>query len=377
MNRIKILQSLYQLFPDKAQDDFNFSSAEKFLQQIFGLRKALFLFRETDGLKTPDGKNPFKPLVQKEILKHFKRAPIPWVCPRTTHFPWLGFWPVKTGGKWIGCYALGEKLNENGLSEEDVQLMELLADRTGLYLEANRLWGFLERVDRQSTLGFLSAAMIHEIRNPLTALSALAQLLPRKKTDSVFLESFERLMLRETARLTDLTENFLGFLKPTGKDAVRIDFTGMVGQTTDLLRPLFVMKRVRLKVNNSAGLYLMGDVNQIKSLILNLSQNAFESAGSRGTVDISTTWMPHSVRGSGPWVEFKVKNSGTGILKEDLDKVFTPYFSTKERGTGLGLAICQKIVDNHQGVIKPSSSNRSTVFQVFLPALSKNMGKSL
>jgi two-component system, NtrC family, sensor histidine kinase HydH len=368
MNRIKILQNLYRLFPDKTRDDFSFSPMEKFLQQNLGLRKALFVFRHADVLKTPDGKKPFKPLVQKMVLKHFKQLSIPWICQREIYFPWLGFWPVVAGGKWVGCYALGRKLDKDGLSEEEAQLMGLLADRTGLYLEERRLWRLLERVDRESSLGFLSAAVIHEIRNPLTALSALAQLLPQKKTDKNFLESFERLMLRETGRLTNLTENFLGFLRPTGKDAVQIDFTGIVNQMTDLLKPLFVAKGIQLKVNNSAGLYLMGDTNQIKSLILNLSQNAFESAGLRGTVGISTTWMPHSVHGPGSWIEFKVKNSGPGISKENLENVFNPYFSTKERGSGLGLTICQKVVENHQGIIKTSSSNRSTVFHVFLPA---------
>lgn len=372
MNRIETLQNLYRLFPEKNGAAFDFSLIEKFLQQKMGVKKALFVFRQKDGLKTAEGHKPFNLETQKTILARLSRFPQPWIYPSKNHFPWLGFWPVMTGDGWAGCYALGKKTGKEGLSAEEGRLMELLADRTGLFLEERRLWQCLEKADRQSSLGFLSAAMIHEIRNPLAALSALAQLLPQKKGDSNFMESFERLMIRETGRLTDLTENFLGFLKPTQEKAARIDFTGIVSQMMDLLRPLFTAKRIQLKVNNPAGLYLMGDESQIKSLVLNLSQNALESAGPAGTVAVSTAWLPRSAYGPEPWVEFKVKNDGTGISKENLKDIFTPYFSLKEKGSGLGLAICQKVVENHRGFIKAGSSSHRTVFQVFLPALPKS-----
>lgn len=371
MNRIEILQNLYRLFPEKSGSTADFSLVEKFLQQKMAVKKAVFAFRQRDGLKTPEGQMPFNTETQKTILARLNRLPQPWIFPPKSRFPWLGFWPVITGDGWVGCYALGKKTGKEGLSAEEGRLMELLADRTGLFLEERRLWQCLEKADRQSSLGFLSAAMIHEIRNPLSALSALAQLLPQKKGDAGFMESFERLMLRETGRLTDLTENFLGFLKPTQEKATRIDFTGTVNQMMDLLKPLFTSKKIQLRLTNPAGLYLMGDEPQIKSLVLNLCKNALESAGPGGIVVISTDWLSRAPYGTNPWVRLKVKNNGSSISKENLKNIFAPYFSSKEKGTGLGLAICKKVVENHEGILKASSTNHNTVFQVLLPALPK------
>lgn len=113
----------------------------------------------------------------------------------------------------------------------------------------------------------------------------------------------------------------------------------------------------------------MGDERQIKSLILNLSKNALESAGSGGAVAVSMTWLPRASHGPGPWALLKVENSGAGIPREKIKDIFTPYFSLKEKGAGLGLAICQRVVENHGGIIQAESSRRNTVFKVFLPAL--------
>lgn len=360
------------MLPVDGRSEPDFSRLEKLLLRKLGLRNAVFVFREPDGLKSSDGKRVLHAKVQKKISTQFDQSFQPWICPPKRDFPWLAFWPVVIGKDWIGFYALGVKAGGKSLNTEESQLMTLLADRTSWCLERGRLREYLEKAERESALGFLSAAMVHEIRNPLAALSTLAQLLPQKKNDQNFMESFERLMLRETGRLTDLTENFLGFLKPAEGKAVPIDFSAVVSQTVDLLKPLLMTKKVKFRMSNNPGLVLMGDEQQIRSLALNLTKNALESASLGGLVEISTAWRPHSAHESPTGIEFKVKNDGVGISKENLRKIFTPYFSSKEKGAGLGLAICQKVVENHGGTIQAGSSGRSTVFQVFLPVTDKN-----
>ena len=337
-----------------------------------GVQKVAFAYRCEDGLRSHNQSGIFTPALQKKIQGHFNRSPRPWKCPAGEGFPWLGFWPVLVQGDWVGCYALGKKTGEKKLNPEEEKLMELLADRTGWYLEQRRLREALEVSERQSMLGFLSAAMVHEIRNPLAALSTLAQLLPEKKNDASFMESFERLMLRETGRLADLTDNFLSFLKPAKGKIVHVNFSGVLTQTIDLLKPLFAAKKVKLRIDNPPGLSLTADEDQIRILILNLMKNALESVSSGGVVEVSTVSRPISTRGFSSGIEFKIKNDGTGISPENLRKIFSPYFSLKEKGAGLGLAICQKIVENHQGTIKAGSSGHKTLFQVSLPAAPKN-----
>jgi signal transduction histidine kinase len=213
--------------------------------------------------------------------------------------------------------------------------------------------------------------MVHEIRGPLTALSTLVQLLPKKKGDERFMMSFQQLMVREINRLADMTETFFSFTHPQQKKIALIEFSQVVNQAVELLGPLFEVKRVQLKKKNHLNLFFKCDEQQMESLVLNLLQNALESVNSRGKVEISTALLSRSAYGPGQWMELKVKDNGSGISKENLKRIFDPYFSTRSRGTGLGLAICQRVVENHRGNIKVSSLKQGTVFQIFLPIAQK------
>lgn len=371
MNWITVLQNLYRQFPEKKRSRSPFSRVEKFLQKKIGFSQAVFALRHEKVLKTTGGKSPFSAPDQKAVMAHLSRTLKPWIRGKKDGGRWLGFWPVVVRKDWVGCFALSRKPRHQGFSSEEKKLMELLADRTAFYLEEQRLWKYLKRADRQSSLSFMSAAMIHEIRAPLTALSSLVQMLPEKKDDELFMSAFQPLMLREINRLSGMTETFLGFTKFYPKGTGRIEFSQVVDQTVKLLGPLFEIKRVQLKVKNSRDLFFKGNEAQMESLILNLLQNALESVDSRGKVEISTALSSRPAHGPAPWIELKVKDNGTGISKENLKKIFNPYFSTKGGGTGLGLAICQRVVENHRGNIKASSSKRGTVFQIFLPAVRK------
>lgn len=369
MNWITVLRNLYRQFPENNRSRSPFSKVEKFLKKKIGFARAVFALRHGKVLITTGVKSPFSGPDQKAVISHLNRTLKPWIRGRKRDDQWLGFWPVVVGKDWVGCFAMGSR--HQGFSDEEKMLMELLADRTAFFLEEQRIWKCLERADRQSSMGFRSAAMIHEIRAPLTALSTLVQLLPEKKDDGRFMGSFQSLMLREINRLSGMTETFLDFTKFNSKGSGRIEFSQVVDQAVKLLSPLFEIKRVQLKVKNERDLFLKGDESQMESLILNLLQNALESVDSGGKVEISTALSSRPAHGLGPWITLRIKDNGKGISKDSLEKIFDPYFSTKGRGTGLGLAICQRVVENHRGSIKANSSIDGTVFQVFLPAARK------
>jgi signal transduction histidine kinase len=371
LNWIKLLQNLYRQFPKKDGSSVFFSKIEKILQRELGVAKAVFVLRHEKGLKTIYGKSSLSAPVQKAILIHLNHSLKPWICNGKNDSQWLGFWPVVIGKDWVGCFGLGRKIHQKHLSGEEKRLMELLSERAALYFEERRLWKYLESADQQSSLSFRTAAMVHEIRGPLTALSTLVQLLPEKKGDERFMMSFQQLMVREINRLADMTETFFSFTRPPQKRIALIEFSGVVNQAVELLGPLFEVKKVRLQKKNHPNLFLRGDQQQMESLILNLLQNALESVSSKGKIEISTALLSHSAYGPGQWIELKVKDNGSGISKENFKKIFAPYFSTRSRGTGLGLTICQRVVENHQGNIKVNSSKQGTMFQIFLPIAQK------
>jgi signal transduction histidine kinase len=370
LNWITALQNLYRQFPEKHGNIASFYKIEKILQKQLDLTRAVFVLRYDQVLKTPQGKSPFNGHQQKIIVNRLNRSLKPWIPEKKVGFGWLGFWPVVTGRYWTGCFALGFKRCPGDLSVEEKKLMELLADLTSFYLEERRLWEILERADRQASLGFMSPAVIHEIRGPLTALSTIVQMMPEKKNDETFVKSTQPLMLHQINRISGMADSFFSLDHLGAKRKTRVEFFQVVDQVVRLLSPLFEMKRVQLKVKNSAGLFLKGNESQLESLLLNLLQNALESSHSDGKVEISTALLAHKNE-QGSWIKLTVKDNGTGIPKECLKKMFDSYFSTKGRGTGLGLAICQRVIENHQGKLKTTSSKRGTVIQIFLPGSRK------
>ncbi len=371
MSWVTILQNLYQQVPQKAEPLAAFSRVEKSLQKHLGFSSALLLLRHETGLPTVGGNRPLAPSEEREMTRRFHRALKPWKAQGAARKgAWERFWPVVVGKEWVACYAMGSKSSGLAITEDEEKVIELLADRTALFLEERRLWKHLENADRQASLGFMSAAMVHEIRNPLTALDTLVQLLPRKRKDEQFMDSFQTLMQKEIHRLTKLTETFLNFSKSTLENRGEVDLRRVIERVVQLLGPLFATKKVQLMVDTTLSPLLEGDEHQLESLVMNLLQNAFRSVGNGGMVEISTGFLKKAGSGPGSWIVLQVKDNGEGIPKENLGKIFNPFFTTRGEGTGLGLAICQKIVEHHRGRLEVKSvPKRETVFRVLFPTV--------
>lgn len=367
MNWIDALQNLYRLFPAAAGPSFHWGILEKSIQKTLGLQRVVFALREGENLVLENGKEAFAPAERAGLLKRLNGDSRSWIIPAKRKGSWLGFWPVRgSDGACVACLGLGQKKNGGSLSPGEKKFLDLAVDRVAVFWETRELWKCLERADRQSAVGFMSMALSHEIRNPLTAMATLVQLLSRKKDDANFMEDFQRVMNREITHLTHLTETFLDFSKSAGESRGRINLQEVVKQVTGLLKPLFNLKKTRLVVTNPGNLFLAGNEHQMESLIMNLLQNAYQSAGPGGIVHLSTRLLPG--KPGGKWVELKVGDNGPGIPPESLKKIFDPHFSTKSGGAGLGLAICRKIVGNHLGHLTVKSSPRKgTEFRVLLP----------
>lgn len=359
MDALTLLQKICRQFSVKSEPQKLFSRIEKELRVGLGLQKALFLVQGNGGLRA--GEKGVLVLPEKDPffrrLEKTKR-------PAAVKGKWLGLWPVMVGGDWKACYALGTRKNGKALAPEEGKVMELLAERTALFLEERRLWSLLEKADQRSSLGFLSAVMLHEVRNPLTALNTLVQLLPEKKNDEKFMASFQKLMTQEIGRLTDLTGTFLGLSGSAPEKRGRVDLSAVVHRVTQLFQPLFTLKKVGLETTSPSSLYLRGEEAAIESLVMNLLKNALESTDRGGSVGISASSQAGRVR-------LTVKDNGRGIPKGNLRKIFEPAFSTKGEGAGLGLALCQKVVQEHHGrMTAVSPAGKGAVFTVDFPVFS-------
>lgn len=229
----------------------------------------------------------------------------------------------------------------------------------------------MRRKEWLASLGEMSAGMAHEIRNPLGALAGAMQML---RKDLQADETSQRLMeiaVREATRLDTIVTQFLQYARPPALNLGEFDLNKVLAETLDLVQHE-ARTRTNIKIVTSlAGGALLGQVDQdqMKQVFWNLATNAFDAMPRGGQLTIATGCRKIDVGGrKADVVEISFQDTGEGVPKKNLDKIFLPFFTTKKQGSGLGLAAVHRIVDLHGGWIKVDSQERQgSRFVVCLP----------
>ncbi len=229
----------------------------------------------------------------------------------------------------------------------------------------------MRRKEWLASLGEMSAGMAHEIRNPLGALAGAMQML---RKDLHADETSQRLMeiaVREATRLDAIITEFLQYARPPALNLAEHDLNKVLAETLDLVQhEARTRTNITISVAPSSGdLPAQVDQDQMKQVFWNLAVNAFDAMPNGGQLTIGTGCRQIDVGGrKAEVVEISFQDTGEGILKKNLDKIFLPFFTTKKRGSGLGLAAVHRIVDLHGGWIKvESQEGYGTRFGVCLP----------
>ncbi|MBI3995619.1 MAG: PAS domain S-box protein [Nitrospirae bacterium] len=233
----------------------------------------------------------------------------------------------------------------------------------------------IEHKKRLATLGEMAAGMAHEIRNPLASLSGSLQVL--SKDLRIEEEESHRLMeiaLKETERLNGIITAFLMYARPAPPNKKRLDINRLVGETLSLLQnSKEYPDTIEVRSDLAPGeLWAVVDPDQIRQVFWNLAINACEAMQRGGRLLVATRNLtmnaPRNRIGTS-WVEVKFSDSGDGIRKEDLSKIFYPFFTTKARGSGLGLSIVHRVIESHQGRVHVESRpGQGTQVTLLLPA---------
>jgi len=216
----------------------------------------------------------------------------------------------------------------------------------------------LHRAERLSAMGRLAAGVAHEIRNPLNAMSMACQ---RLQQDN--LEPLSKVIRDEIRRLNHIVEDFVGFSKSGSPVLKEGDIAAVVRQMGLLLEEEASSRGIdlRLELPESPVMIWM-DADKIRQALLNIVKNAMESIRAQGRVALSV-----SKEGS-RWVAVRISDTGIGLDPKDLDRIFEPDFTTKEKGLGLGLALAHEIIAGHGGEIRVNSEpGQGTTFEVVLP----------
>jgi nitrogen fixation/metabolism regulation signal transduction histidine kinase len=228
----------------------------------------------------------------------------------------------------------------------------------------------LVQTERVAAWRELARRLAHELKNPLFPLQITIENLQRAKEqapeqfDEVFRESSETL-LAELANLKKIIGRFSDFAKMPPPQLERVDVNELVRQTMRLFDAQFKAEgrapiEVRIECAEDAG-WVEADPEQVGRALQNLALNAIDAMPAGGTLRIRTA------RRNGT-VELDISDTGQGLTKEECERLFTPYYTTKQHGTGLGLAIVQSVVADHKGRISVESEpGRGTTFRIELP----------
>jgi len=227
----------------------------------------------------------------------------------------------------------------------------------------------LEKAQRLSALGQLAAGVAHEIRNPLNAISMASQRLKREfmPADDDKIKEFQVLagVIRdEIRRLDGIIEEFLTFSKSRRLELHDYPVAEVLQKIVNLIREEATQKGIAIETryNNEPAIIPM-DVDKLQQAILNFVKNAMESISAAGNIILSVD------AGGRDRVSIKISDNGCGMTSEEIERIFNPEYTTKEKGLGLGLPLAHEIIRGHGGEIRVvSQQGVGTTFEIMLPA---------
>ncbi len=286
----------------------------------------------------------------------------------------VNIYPIwEKDGKISKFIHISRDITESKKEEAEItrRLEQMVEDRTRQVKETHEK---LLHQDKMSSLGKLSASVVHEINNPIAGILNLIMLMQRIVAEDTLgqneIEQFQHylsLMETETRRTSRIVSNLLAFSRQSKMEPKRLSLNRLIEQTLFLNSNLLKMDGVKVETKLADDLPdLRGSEDQLQQVFMNLVSNASEAMGADGGVLAIETM--HLLREDMLQVNFE--DTGCGIPEENIAKLFEPFFTTKKKGkgVGLGLSVAYGIIQEHEGSIYVKSEmGRGTTFQVKLP----------
>lgn len=201
----------------------------------------------------------------------------------------------------------------------------------------------MARLDRLNLIGEMAASIGHEVRNPLTTVRGFLQFFSKKNEFKNYVTIFD-IMIEELDRANEIITDFLSLAKNRKLDFKMMDLNEIIKKSTPLLQTDALLKNIPIETSLANISLLLLDEKEIKQLILNLIRNAIEATEKDEVVEIATFMDDKKT-------VLQITDKGCGIPQDILERLGTPFLSTKAAGTGLGLAVCYRIADRHSASI--------------------------
>ncbi len=271
----------------------------------------------------------------------------------------------------IDGFKVGEYSNTIQLKGKDeftkiADSFNNLVRKLKLYDEQiNKLQEEMIQSAKLATAGQIAAGLAHEIRNPLSSIKMMSQILKHRLANNNREEIST--ILRETERINSIVKELIEFAKPSKMHFQESNLTHLIESVLNLFKYRMEHQKIQVKLKIAEDLpTIKVDEEKIRIALINLVTNAIQAMPGGGELKVE------SRKANQENVFIKICDTGIGIEKKDLQNIFEPFFTTKREGTGLGLALTKTIIERHMGQILVESKRGDTCFTIILPINLKN-----
>lgn len=353
------------------------------------LEMNVFLFERESGSLLPFSKRSSQEFINV-ARKQVEAGIVDWVIAeqRTALFPDLDvigagtqqrilvIVPLFMRNEALGVFMIQSPKSHEEISNHDIQLLSVLAHQAAVGIENWRTFDRIVSLNKElkesqaqtmhaaklAAIGELAASIVHEIKNPIQVIMMHMEMVQRGKP----LPGWHDLLAQQVKRLSEMTRRLMNFARNASEEPrmEEVNVNRAIEETVAMVQHEYRNSMIEITTALRPDLPpVVGNINTLQQVFLNLLINARDAMHKGGMITIST-------ESSGFHVIAKFADSGAGIDKHHLDKIFMPFFTTKGEGsgTGLGLSICRKIISDHKGEIKVESEvGKGTTFTIFLP----------
>ncbi len=234
--------------------------------------------------------------------------------------------------------------------------------------EKKRMDDYYVRLEKFAALGHIASAIAHEIRNPLAGIAATVQNLEVDCEEGSPQKTDLRNIIHEVDRLEKLLRDILGLARPLPLQMEELRVSDLIHSTLNLVKKEAAKRAIAITTAfPQSEIFIRADAGRLRQVFLNLILNAMEAIDAKGEIAVALE-MQTDGKDRPARLVINVKDDGPGIPPGHLNKIFDPFFTTKKVGTGLGLAVCQRIIQDHDGMIEVESrENAGATFRITLP----------
>ena len=304
----------------------------------------------------------------------------------------LAIIPLISRDKVLGLLLVDNLINNKPITDEDVELLKIFANSSAIAIENARLVTSLEekvqdlrlayqelkenrdrlvKTERLSAVGEVAASVAHEIRNPLVSIGGFARTVLNKIPEDDPKHQYLKIIVDEVRRLENILKEILNYARPVVPRFTESDLNEVIHQTVGMMEAETDDESIEIVQDLQKDLPKVWiDPDQIRQVLHNMFRNAVHAMPNGGRISART-------RQQGNVVSIEIEDTGMGIQEENLNKLFTPFFTTKSTGSGLGLTISSQIIHNHGGSIGVNSKvGKGTTFIVMLPVRRRTEGNT-